>query len=75
MTSELILRRSTHEITDVAAIKVTEVTEVTEDGGGHVRAIRIFGSPGGTEAPPILEVIVRADDRDNIKVSTPELRF
>lgn len=72
MTSELILRRSTHEITDVAAIKVTEVTE---DGGGHVRAIRIFGSPGGTEAPPILEVIVRADDRDNIKVSTPELRF
>lgn len=72
MTSELILRRATHEITDVAAIKVTEVTE---DGGGHVRAIRIFGSPGGTEAPPILEVIVRAGDRDSIKVSTPELRF
>jgi len=64
--------RQTVQIENVAAIAVTEVVP---DGGGFVRAIRVYASPDDTSGPPVFEVIVRSEDRENIKVTTPELRF
>jgi hypothetical protein len=61
-------------------IKVTEVedvqvTEIVDDSGKFLRAIRVFGMPGGTEAAPIIELQIQSATAEKIKVTTPEIDF
>ena len=57
------------EVTDVV------VSEVVESGGIHTRAIRIYGTPSGNGIPPVLEVQIKSDTAENLKLTTPELNF
>lgn len=59
-------------VSDVADIKVTEI--VSADGV-YTRAIRIYGAPSGTDAPPVLEIVVSSDTQGNIKLTTPEIEY
>ena len=57
------------EVTDVV------VSEVVESSGIHTRAIRIYGTPSGNGIPPVLEVQIKSDTAENLKLTTPELNF
>lgn len=72
MTSQIIPRSQKVEVTEAEKV---QVTETVEDGGTFVRAIRVYGSPDGTDGPPVLEIILRADSAEKIAVTTPELSF
>ena len=57
------------EVTDVV------VSEVVEASGTYNRAIRIYGTPSGNGIPPVLEVQIKSDTAENLKLTTPELNF
>ena len=67
----------THHATKICVTEVTDVqvTEIVENSGTFVRAIRIYGTPSGNGILPVLEVQIRSDTGGNLKVTTPELDF
>jgi hypothetical protein len=73
MTTSVITQH-TSKIT-VTDVEDVQVTEVVEDNGEYVRAIRIFGAPEGVNAAPVIELLVRSTDQNKIKVTTPEIDF
>ena len=72
MSTQVTTRR---HVLDVTAVQEVRVTEIVDDGGQSVRAIRIFGLPDGTEGQPVLEIILHSDEEENLFVTTPELTF
>ena len=69
-----VITQHTMKIT-VSEVEDVQVTEIVNDNGEYVRAIRIFGQPEGVNAAPVLEVHVRSADQNKIKVTTPEIDF
>lgn len=72
MSSETIMVSQKIKVTEVRKIIVTETVE---DGGAFVRAIRVYGEPGGTDAPPILDLVLQSDDATAIELTTPALTY
>ena len=68
----IVTTQQTVEITDVTDV---QVTEIVEDGAGFVRAIRIYGSPSGDNAPLILDLRIKADTSAALNVTTPVFEF
>lgn len=71
MTTEVKRLAETIRVTEVTKILITEIVD---DAGRKVRALRIWGSDG-QGGPPILEVQVEAAEADAIEITTPEIRF
>ena len=71
--SNFTTHRQTLEIDQVKAVDVTEIVDAQD--GSKVRELRVFGSPDGTDAPPVLTVRVKADTADPLEVQTPKLNF
>lgn len=69
MVSQHASKMVVTEVTDVV------VSEVVESGGIYTRAIRIYGTPPGNGIPPVLEVQIKSDTAENLKLTTPELNF
>jgi hypothetical protein len=65
----------TVEIDNVDSIVMTAPVDDGTGTGTFVRAIRIFGEPGGVNGPPILEVRVKSTTVGNIEIVTPNLTF
>lgn len=57
------------EITDV------QVSDLTLADGIYSRAVRFYGTPSGQNIPPVLEVQIKSDVADNLKIVTPGLPF
>jgi hypothetical protein len=72
MTTEI--RTINHKIGATEVQKVI-VTDLIEDSGVFTRAIRIYGLPGGADAPPVIEIVLTADAASKISFTTPELTF
>jgi hypothetical protein len=52
------------------------VTASASDGnGGFIRAIRIYGAPNGTNAPPVFTLTLTSSDASKIAVHTGDLTF
>lgn len=60
------------EITDVTDVKVTEIVA---NGAGFVRAIRIYGTPAGDNAPLLFDLRIKSDTQANLNVTTPVFEF
>lgn len=71
MATEVKRLAETIQVTDVGSIAVTEIAD---EAGQKVRAIRIFAS-GSQTGLPILEIQVRAATADPIRITTPEIKF
>lgn len=72
MASHVKTVRQTVEISEVEDV---QITEVVDEGGTYVRALRVFGAPHGRSGPPIIEVVIRSESRSNIHITTPEVEF
>lgn len=64
----------------IKQIRVTDVqqvflTEISDDAGRKVRAIRIFGSPTPSGGLPTLEILMDGAESGNLKVTTPDVSF
>jgi len=66
-----------HHASKMVVTEVTDVvvSEVVESSGIYTRAIRIYGTPSGNGIPPVLEVQIKSDTAENLKLTTPELNF
>ena len=71
--STLTTRKQTIEVDQVQAVDVTEI--VDDQSGGKVREVRVYGTPDGTDAPPVLTVRVKADTADPLQLTTPQLDY
>lgn len=71
MTTEVKRLTETIRVTEVSKILVTEIID---EAGQKVRAIRIWGSAGVTGFP-VLELQVAAASADAILITTPEIKF
>lgn len=70
--STITVRRQVIAVSELTDIQVTEIVEVD---GVFQRAVRFFGSPGSTNAPAVLEVIVSADTTAAVEITAPERNF
>lgn len=71
MTTTVTHPHQTLRVTEVSKI---QVTDIVDDAGTSVRALRIWGSDG-TDIAPTLEIIVSAATADTLRIMTPELVF
>ena len=74
MTAETMVSQHASKIV-VTGVTDVVVSEVVESGGIYTRAIRIYGTPSGNGIPPVLEVQIKSDTAENLKLTTPELNF
>ena len=73
MTTDVTTLRHVLGVTEVAHVDVTEI--VADPAGGHVREVRVYGSPDGTNAPPVVTLRLAAPAQDALEVQTPEMAF
>lgn len=71
MTTTVTHPHQTLRVTEVSKI---QVTDIVDDAGTSVRALRIWGSDGPNVAPTV-EIIVSAETAAALKITTPELVF
>lgn len=64
-----------HETLRVTDVRDVKITEIVDDSGTFMRAIRIFGEPSGSNGLPVLEIIIESTDQSDIAVTTPEIDF
>ncbi len=72
MSSAIITHTQKVEVTEVEKVIVTEVVDAD---GSFVRAIRIYGAPDGTDAPPVIDLVLRTDTAAKIELTTPALNY
>jgi len=76
MTQSLVT--TLFQIVEIDSVDQIVMTAPVDDGTGtgtFVRAIRVFGEPGGVNGPPILEVRVKSTTVGNIEIVTTNLTF
>lgn len=71
MTTTVTPRSQSLVVTEVSKI---QVTDIVDDAGTSVRALRIWGSDGPNLAPTI-EIVVSAETAEALRITTPELMF
>ena len=69
------INNQTLEIDGTVAVNVSTIVDDGSGTGTWVRTINIYGSPGGTNANPILSVQIKSTVQANLEVTTPNLQF
>jgi len=72
--ADSVVRTTRHNLA-VSEVRDIQITDIVLVGGVYTRAIRIYGEPGGTQAPPVVELVVSSPDRADIEVMAPERGF
>ena len=63
-----------HQTLRVTEVSKIQGTDIVDDAGNSVRALRIWGSDG-TAGAPTLEIVVSAETAEALRITTPELVF
>lgn len=66
---------TTQQTIEIDSVTDVQVTDIVADGSGFVRAIRIYGTPAGTNAPLLFDLRIKSDTLANLDITTPVLTF
>lgn len=67
--STITTTRQHLRLTDVTSIVITDTVQTSD--GRYVRAIRVFGTPTGTNVPPLFELTVDAATSAALAIPIP----